>query len=77
MTNVFSVNNPTLLINDNITTSEKDEQQGYMQILSGCMTGIRNPRAHKSDWEDSEETALKLLVLADQLLQKVNSSHKA
>ena len=74
MQEVFSVNNPKLRINAMESDSEKDEQLGYMQILAGCMSGIRNPRAHESDWEDSEYRCLQLLVLADHLIEKIHDS---
>lgn len=74
MRNVFSPNNPILMVNDNNSESEKNEQRGYMDIMAGSMAGIRNPRAHDSDWEDSEEKALQLLVLANHLISKVKSS---
>ena len=67
MKTVFSINAPILRLNACITASERDEQQGYMDIFSGCMMGIRNPRAHESDWEDTEQRALELLVLANHL----------
>ena len=76
MNTVFSANKPKLKINPGVTTSEKDEQLGYMQIFAGCMTGIRNPRAHESDWEDTEQRALQLIVLANHLIEKVVSSEK-
>lgn len=76
MNKVFSVNNPILRFNDNQTISDKDEQTGYMQILSGSMTGIRNPRAHESDWEDSEETALQLLVFANHLMDRITNTKR-
>ena len=71
MQTVFSSKNPILRLNENISASEKDEQLGYMNIFSGCMTGIRNPRAHESDWEDTEERALQLLVFANHLIERV------
>ena len=74
MQKVFSQNKPILRINEGISTSEQDEQSGYMQILSGCMTGIRNPRAHDSDWEDTEQHALQLLALANHLYERVVSA---
>lgn len=74
MRNVFSPNNPILMINDNISESEKSEQRGYMDIMAGSMSGIRNPRAHDSDWEDTEERALQLLGLANHLIVKVRNS---
>ncbi len=76
MTTVFSVGNPVLRINSGGTMSEEDEQRGYMQILSGCMTGIRNPRAHEHDWEDTETTALQLLSLANHLVERIRAAYK-
>ena len=72
----FSFNNPILMLNAGSNTSEQDEQKGYLQIFAGCMTGIRNPRAHESDWEDSEIHALQLLVFANHLVERVtNAKH--
>ena len=48
-----------------------------MQIFSGCMTGIRNPRAHECDWEDSENHALQLLAFANYLVERVENSKKS
>ena len=47
-----------------------------MQIFSGCMTGIRNPRAHECEWEDSENHALQLLAFANYLVERVENSKK-
>jgi len=46
MLEVFSINNPILKINDNITQSDKDEQEGFMHLFAGTMHGIRNPKGH-------------------------------
>ena len=70
MNKAFSPNNPILKLNECKTTSEKDEQTGFMQIYSGCMTGIRNPRAHETDWEDTKEHALELLIFANYLMER-------
>ena len=74
MQKVFSPNNPILRLNSMANTSEKDEQNGYMQIYAGCMTGIRNPRAHDSDWEDTEERALQLITFANHLIERAQLS---
>lgn len=74
MQKVFSADKPLLKINAGETQSEIDEQKGYLQIFAGCMTGIRNPRAHESDWEDSEERALELLTLANHLVIRVRNA---
>lgn len=71
MQKVFSPNKPILKLNEGISTSEQNEQSGYMQILAGCMTGIRNPRAHDSDWEDTEQRALQLLSFANHLIERI------
>jgi uncharacterized protein (TIGR02391 family) len=76
MKQVFSVNSPVLRLNSGTTVSERDEQLGYMEIMAGCMTGIRNPRAHEHDWEDPELRALELLCLANHLVEKVKQSVK-
>jgi len=76
MTTVFSAKKPILKLNAGISQSENDEQQGYMQILAGCMTGIRNPRAHDSDWEDTEQRAIVLLAFANHLIERVSLSKK-
>ena len=76
MQTVFSVGNPVLMLNAGSSISEQDEQKGYMQILSGCMTGIRNPRAHECEWEDSEIHALQLLAFANYLVERVENSKK-
>lgn len=76
MTNVFNAGNPYLKINSGSNASERDEQIGYMQIFSGCMTGIRNPRAHECNWEDSENRALQLLIWANHLVERVRLAEK-
>lgn len=70
MQTVFSPKKPILKLNEGVSVSEQNEQFGYMQIFAGCMTGVRNPRAHESDWEDTEQRALQLLALANHLIER-------
>lgn len=77
MTTAFSAAKPLLRLNAGATASERDEQLGYMNILAGSMTGIRNPRAHEHDWEDTERRALQLLMLADHLVDRVRRATSA
>ncbi len=65
MNAVFSPEKPRLKISELRTQSQKDQQQGYMQILAGCMTGIRNPRAHEHRYMDEPSVALEMLVWAN------------
>lgn len=77
MQRVFSPNSPILKLNEGVSTSEKNEQTGYMQIFAGCMTGIRNPRAHDSDWEDTADRALQLLTFANHLIERTQMAEIA
>ena len=74
MKNVLSVNNPKLKLNDLTNQSAQDEQLGYMEIFSGCMTGIRNPRAHETNWPDDKKSALVLLIWANHLIKIIKRS---
>jgi len=67
----FSRERPLLRLNQGSSASEADEQLGYMQLFAGCMTGVRNPRAHDANWKDSKMQALQLLVFAEHLIEKV------
>ena len=73
---VFSLKNPILKLNSLATQSEKDEQQGYMDLFAGAMSGIRNPRAHEHEWADTKDTALCLLAFINHLVGKVRSATK-
>ena len=77
MRTVFSPNNPILKLNDLQTRSDMNEQQGYMHIFEGAMTGIRNPRVHEHDLEDSPEEAWELLVMANHLMRVLTRSASA
>ena len=69
---VFSPKNPILRLNKLATRSDRNEQQGYMEILAGTMTGIRNPRVHEYDLEDTPVEALERLVMANHLIRMLN-----
>jgi uncharacterized protein (TIGR02391 family) len=77
MQNVFSDKSPTLVWSDRLTQSEIDEQKGYMFMLSGGFTGIRNPCAHEIDWIDDHQTALDAILVAQHLLRKVKAAKVA
>ena len=74
MRQAFSVHNPTLRLNNLLTTSQKDEQRGYMDLYAGAMTAIRNPRAHEHEVDDPPEVALEMLVLANHLMRMLERS---
>lgn len=72
----FSPENPRLKINELQTPSHKDEQRGYMEIMAGCMTGIRNPRAHEDGYVDDPCRALEMLIWANHLIRIVKASRR-
>ncbi len=71
MNSAFSPNDPVIRLTDMTTQSERDEQQGYMQIYAGAMTGIRNPKAHANINPDSRKT-LHLVALASLLMYRLD-----
>lgn len=74
MRTALSPNKPILMLNENLTEIDVDEQKGYMDIFAGCMTGIRNPRAHDTDLNDDRDYALKLLSWADHLVCRIKTA---
>lgn len=77
MSKALSLKNPRLKLSDLKTKSKQDQQLGYMFILQGCMTGIRNPRAHEHKYLDEPRNALELLALCNHLLRLVRTSRRA
>jgi uncharacterized protein (TIGR02391 family) len=74
MMKAFSEISPLISITSNCTPSEKDEQQGYKFIFSGCVLGIRNPRGHEYNLKDSPEQCLDHLCLVSMLLRRLESA---
>jgi len=58
-------------LSDLSTQTGKDIQKGYMQIFSGAMTGIRNPKVH-DNIEIDDKRAIHFLFLASLLIEKVD-----
>ncbi len=71
MTSAFSPANPSIRLNEQKTESERNIQQGYMQIFAGSIVGIRNPKAHANLNPDPRKT-LHLINLASLLMYKVD-----
>lgn len=74
MRRTFSPNNPVLKLNRLVTRSEKDQQQGYMDMFAGIMTGVRNPRAHEHAYLDDPATALELLGFLNHLVRMARTA---
>jgi uncharacterized protein (TIGR02391 family) len=74
MQSAFSANNPVLALNSLQTSSELDQQRGYMEIFAAVITRIRNPRAHEHAYLDDPTTALELLGMANHLVRIARSA---
>lgn len=77
MQQAFSTTNPRLFWTERQTTSEQDEQQGYLQLYAGAMLGIRNPVTHEFDWIDDPLLSLELILFAQHLLRKAKMARAA
>lgn len=77
MTEAFRVESPVLRLSSMRSQSDKDEQIGYMMIFAGCMTGIRNPRAHEHQYTDDPSVALEMLVMANHLADKLEKTRRS
>ncbi len=71
MTTAFSPQNPIIRLSKLVTETDRNIQQGYMQIMAGSMIGLRNPQAHGNLNPDSTK-ALHLTCLASLLMHKVD-----
>lgn len=71
MKKAFSPNDPIIRIAAVDNKSGHDTQQGYMEIFSGVMTGIRNPKAHDNE-TITKEDALRKLILISLLMYKID-----
>ena len=71
MRTAFSPKNPIIVLDDLSTKSGKNIQQGYMEIFSGAMIGIRNPKAHEN-MQIKEIPARHRIYLASLLMTKID-----
>lgn len=74
---VFS-NDPIVIINNFISSSEKNEHTGFSNLLKGLCSMFRNPTAHepKVDWPISEQDALDILSIISYCHRRLDNAHK-
>ena len=72
---VFSPKNPILKLNSLTDQSDQDEQKGFMNLFSGAVSGLRNPRAHKII-KDDPEAALEFIAFISLLAKIVDKARK-
>ena len=76
MTAVFSTNNPLVEFCDRSTETGFNKQKGYMQMLAGAMSALRNPKAHSNNEILSAEEAYRRLATASMLMYAIDDAVK-
>ena len=74
---VFS-SNPIVIINNFTSQSEKDEHNGFCNLLKGLCSMFRNPLAHepKVEWPIGEQDALEILGIISYCHRRLDNAHK-
>lgn len=70
----FSLTAPYLILSEIDSESGKNEQKGFMQILTGAYQGIRNPNAHSLDNDLTPLEAAQYLVFASLLARQIEEA---
>jgi uncharacterized protein (TIGR02391 family) len=67
---------PLLAFNSLQTDTERNEQNGMINLMKGMFSAFRNPTAHaaKISWTITEQDALDLLTLASLLHRRIDSA---
>lgn len=73
MKTVFSAKSPIIEICDQSNTTGINIQKGYMEMLSGAISALRNPKAHANITITSEE-AMRQIIFASMLMYKIDEA---
>ena len=76
MTTVFSANSPLVEFCDRNTQSGQNKQKGYMEMLSGAISALRNPKAHSNSEVLSAEESYRRLATASMLMYAIDDAVK-
>lgn len=71
---VFSTNNPLIKFCDQSTDTGVNRQKGYMQMLTGAMSALRNPKAHSNNEVLSAEESYRRLATASMLMYAIDDA---
>ena len=74
MSKVFSEDVPVIKLNELLTQSDRDEQEGFKFLFMGAMVGIRNPKAHDNVIQTDPYRTLEYLAFASLLMRRVEES---
>ena len=75
MNTVFSDNGPLLEFCDRSTETGNNIQKGYMQMLAGAMSALRNPKAH-ANITITKDDAMRRLMFASMLMYQIDEAVK-
>jgi uncharacterized protein (TIGR02391 family) len=75
MQQAFGPKKPILKFNDLSDQSDHDEQLGFMNMFSGAVSGLRNPRAHGFIHDDPER-ALEFIAFVSLLAKLLDEAKK-
>ncbi len=73
-TAAYSPNSPVLIVSTMQTESGRSEQIGFMNLLVGAYSSIRNPKAHSLDVNPSKLEAAQNLIFASLLARRIEES---
>lgn len=70
---VFSANSPIIEFCDRSTQTGQNIQKGYMEMLAGAMSALRNPKSH-ANIPITAEDAMRRLMFASMLMYKIEEA---
>lgn len=70
---VFSINNPIIKLCDLSTETGRNIQLGYMEMMAGAMSALRNPKSHEII-SISAEDSMQQLIFASMLMYKIDEA---
>ena len=70
----FSIKNPMLAFSDLADQTKKDEQVGFMEMLSAFAKGVRNPLAHTHGPLQEAQKAFEYLVMASLFCRRIDDA---
>lgn len=73
MKTVFSANAPLIEFCDRSTDSGANTQKGFMEMLAGAMSALRNPKAH-ANITIGQDDAMRRLIFASMLMYKIDEA---
>lgn len=74
ITEAFGLERGALIFSDLETESGRNDQKGFIQILNGAYTGIRNPKAHSLKHDLDKIEAAQYLIFASLLARRVHEA---